>query len=96
MYFQQSPSAYAYLEARFGLATRLLASLAFTVQMVMYMGIVVYAPSLALATVTGLDYHASVLSVGLVCTFYSTLGNTLVHFWIWATIFEQDSRDAYA
>ena len=30
--------------------------------MVMYMGIVVYAPSLALATVTGLDYHASVLS----------------------------------
>ena len=28
----------------------------------MYMGIVVYAPSLALATVTGLDYHASVLS----------------------------------
>ena len=42
--------------------------------MVMYMGIVVYAPALALATVTGLDYHLSVLSVGLVCTFYSTLG----------------------
>ena len=38
------------------------------------MGIVVYAPALALSVVTGIDYYAAVLSVGLVCTFYSTLG----------------------
>ena len=37
-------------------------------------GIVVYAPALALSTVTGLSYLGSVLAVGCVCTFYSTLG----------------------
>ena len=69
-----SPSAYSYLENRFGLMTRFLASMAFSLQMILYMGIVVYAPSLALAAVTGLSHLGSILAVGLVCTFYSTLG----------------------
>ena len=34
----QNASAYAYLEKRFGYATRLAASLAFTLQMTLYMG----------------------------------------------------------
>ena len=34
----ESPSAYAYLEKRFGLATRLVASLSFSLQMILYMG----------------------------------------------------------
>ena len=63
-----------YLEQRFGYTTRLLASLAFTTQMTLYMGIVLYAPSLALSAVTGLNFAGSVISIGLVCTFYSTLG----------------------
>ena len=33
-----------------------------------------YAPALALSTVTGLSYLGSVFAVGCVCTFYSTLG----------------------
>ena len=70
----ESPSAYAYLEKRFGLTTRLLASLAFSLQMILYMGIVVYAPALALSAVTDLSYLGSILAVGIVCTFYSTLG----------------------
>ena len=37
----------------FGLATRLAASMAFSCQMILYMGIVVYAPALALSAVTG-------------------------------------------
>ena len=52
----------------------MLASLAFSVQMILYMGIVLYAPSLALSAVTGLTFPGSVVAVGLVCTFYSTLG----------------------
>ena len=63
-----------YLEARFGYTTRLLASLAFSLQMILYMGIVLYAPSLALSAVTGLNFTGSVIAVGLVCTFYSSLG----------------------
>jgi len=73
-YKLQSASVYKYLEQRFGYATRLLASLAFTTQMTLYMGIVLYAPSLALSAVTGLSFTGSVISIGLVCTFYSTLG----------------------
>ena len=42
--------------------------------MTLYMGIVLYAPSLALSAVTGLNFTGSVISIGLVCTFYSTLG----------------------
>jgi sodium-coupled monocarboxylate transporter 8/12 len=42
--------------------------------MMMYMGIVVYAPALALSAVTGLSFIGSILAVGGVCTFYSTLG----------------------
>jgi len=38
------------------------------------MGVVVYAPAIALSAVTGLSYTFSVLSVGIVCTLYSTAG----------------------
>lgn len=70
----ESPSAYAYLEKRFGSVTRVVASMAFSLQMILYMGIVLYAPALALSAVTELSFLGSILSVGLVCTFYSTLG----------------------
>jgi sodium-coupled monocarboxylate transporter 8/12 len=63
-----------YLELRFGQVARLVASLAFSLQMILYMGIVLYAPALALEAVTGLSKTLSVLSIGLVCTFYSTIG----------------------
>ena len=46
----------------------------FNFQMILYMGIVVYAPALALSAVTGLSFAGSILAVGGVCTFYSTLG----------------------
>lgn len=73
-YRLQSASVYKYLEQRFGRTARLLASLAFSLQMTLYMGIVVYAPSLALSAVTGLSFTGSVISIGVVCTFYSALG----------------------
>lgn len=59
---------------RFGKKTRLAASLAYTLQMILYMGIAVYAPALALQAVTGLDQTYSILAIGIVCTFYSTIG----------------------
>ncbi|XP_017482151.1 PREDICTED: putative sodium-dependent multivitamin transporter [Rhagoletis zephyria] len=73
-YRLKTASVYEYLELRFGYATRLCASLAFTIQMTLYMGIVLYAPALALEAVTGLNQNFSVVVVGVVCTFYATLG----------------------
>ncbi|PSN51941.1 putative sodium-dependent multivitamin transporter [Blattella germanica] len=70
----QATSAYHYLELRFGPLARLFASLAFSLQMILYMGIVLYAPALALEAVTGLSKTVAVISIGLVCTFYSTIG----------------------
>ncbi|EDX07890.1 putative sodium-dependent multivitamin transporter [Drosophila simulans] len=73
-YRMRTTSVYEYLERRFGQATRLSASLAFTVQMVLYMGIALYAPALALEAVTGIHRSMAIVVIGLVCTFYSTLG----------------------
>lgn len=73
-YQLQSCSAYEYLEKRFGKSTRLVASTAYTVQMVLYMGIALFAPALALEAVTGLHKDWSIIIIGVVCTFYSTIG----------------------
>ncbi|XP_005187990.2 putative sodium-dependent multivitamin transporter [Musca domestica] len=73
-YRLKTASVYEYLELRFGYAARLCASLAFSLQMILYMGIVLYAPALALEAVTGLNLVFSIIIVGVVCTFYATVG----------------------
>lgn len=67
-------SVYEYLEKRFGRCTRTVTSIAFSMQMIFYMAIVLYAPSLALGAITGLSITSSITLVGLVCIFYSTIG----------------------
>lgn len=42
--------------------------------MILYMGIVLYAPSLALETVTGIPKSIAIIVIGAVCAFYSVLG----------------------
>lgn len=75
VFFQlQATSAYEYLEKRFGQVSRLVASLSYSIQMILYMGIVLYAPALTLEALTGISQATAILSVGLVCTFYSTIG----------------------
>lgn len=73
-YQLQATSAYEYLEKRFGKVSRLAASLSYSLQMILYMGIVLYAPSLTLEALVGVSKVTAILSVGLVCTFYSTIG----------------------
>jgi sodium-coupled monocarboxylate transporter 8/12 len=42
--------------------------------MVLYMGIVLFAPAISLETVTGLSKTSAILIIGVVCAFYSTIG----------------------
>lgn len=63
-----------YLSLRFGPQARTCTSLLYSLQMVLYMGIVVYAPALALEALTGLSHAFSIILVGAVCMFYCTLG----------------------
>lgn len=67
-------SLFEYLDKRFGYTTRLYASVIFIVQTVLIMGIVLFAPVLALEAATGIDRITAICLIGLVCTFYSTIG----------------------
>uniref|UniRef100_A0A3Q2QAH8 Solute carrier family 5 member 8 n=1 Tax=Fundulus heteroclitus TaxID=8078 RepID=A0A3Q2QAH8_FUNHE len=74
-------STYEYLELRFNRATRLLGTMLFIVQTILYTGIVIYAPALALNQVTGMDLWGAVISTGVVCTFYCTMGGLKAVVW---------------
>ncbi|KAJ8687268.1 hypothetical protein QAD02_023062 [Eretmocerus hayati] len=67
-------SVYEYLERRFGTAARLATSMANFIQLTLYTGVVLYAPSLALEATTGLSRTTSILLVAVSCVFYSTIG----------------------
>lgn len=80
-YKLQVTSCYEYLERRFHRRVRWLGSIVFIIQMSLYMAIVVYAPALALAQVTGLDVYISVSLICFVCIFYTTLGGMKAVLW---------------
>jgi SSS family solute:Na+ symporter len=67
-------TAYEYLERRFSLRTRLLASALFQLILCGSTGVVLYAPSIMLAEMTGFSVLASLLIVGIVTTAYTMIG----------------------
>ncbi|XP_007434847.1 sodium-coupled monocarboxylate transporter 2 [Python bivittatus] len=74
-------STYEYLELRFNKPVRMAATLIYILQTILYTGVVVYAPALALNQVTGFDLWGSVFATGIVCTFYCTLGGLKAVVW---------------
>lgn len=79
-------STYEYLELRFNKVVRVCGTVTFIFQMVVYMGVVLYAPALALNAVTHFDLWVAVLTIGLVCTLYTTLGGLKAV--IWTDVFQ--------
>lgn len=63
-----------YLEVRFNRKLRLLASNLFLLEMIIYMGVVLYAPALALSAVTNLPKWTTIIVIGIVCTIYCVTG----------------------
>ncbi|XP_073803060.1 sodium-coupled monocarboxylate transporter 1 isoform X3 [Danio rerio] len=53
---------------------------------VLYTGLVIYAPALALNQVTGVDLWGAVISTGVVCTLYCTLGGLKAV--VWTDVFQ--------
>ncbi|XP_071115307.1 sodium-coupled monocarboxylate transporter 2-like [Haliotis cracherodii] len=70
-----------YLELRFGKRVRIMASLSWTVQVLMYMAFVLFAPSLVLYSVTGLDLWLSITTIGIIVTLYTALGGMKTVLW---------------
>ena len=64
-----------YLKVRFNSEkVRLAGTFTFLFATVPYLGVVLYGPSLALSSVTPLNTTTSILLIGLVCTFYTSIG----------------------
>ncbi|XP_061458226.1 sodium/iodide cotransporter isoform X2 [Rhineura floridana] len=71
---------------RFSKAVRLCGTIQYIIATMLYTGIVIYAPALILNQVTGLDIWASLLSTGVICTFYTTIGGMKAV--IWTDVFQ--------
>jgi len=74
-------TAYEYLEKRFNAYVRMLASATFVLFQVARMGVVVFLPSIALSTVTGMNIYMCILAMGIFCIIYTTLGGIEAVIW---------------
>jgi solute:Na+ symporter, SSS family len=74
-------SIYEYLEKRFDLRTRLLASAQFLLLKALFLGIAIYAPSLIFVQMTGFPLVWIVVFTGLFITVYTTFGGVKAVIW---------------
>jgi SSS family transporter len=74
-------TAYEYLEKRFNYAIRLLTSSLFQVFHVARMALVLFLPSLALTTVTGINIYLCIALMGVITILYCTMGGVAAVIW---------------
>ena len=67
-------TAYEYLEARFSRSVRMLVAASFVIRVVIYLGFVLYTPSIAIEAVCGSSFYSTVVVCGLLATAYTTKG----------------------
>src|SRR5690554_228858 len=69
-------TAYEFLENRFDLKTRTLASVIFLIQRSIGTGITIYAPAIILSSILKWDLTLIIVSIGIVIIFYTYFGGT--------------------
>lgn len=67
-----------FLNIYFWASLRYFATLVYIVQNIIYNGMVIYMPAVALETVTGLSKWAAVWLIGGICVFYTSLGKVFI------------------
>jgi len=74
-------SIYEYLEKRFHSKIRKIASFLSITNMILFMGINIYVPSMAMSAVSNLDLTISLIITATVCTIYTALGGIKAVVW---------------
>ncbi len=74
-------TAYQYLEARFSVHLRTLASASFVVRVLLWLAAATYAPALALEQATGMPLWFTILCTGVLTTLYTTFGGMRAVIW---------------
>ena len=74
-------TAYEYLEQRFNVAARLVASLCFILFQIGRMGVVLFLPAIALNVVTGIDIYLCIGVMGVFSLIYTMLGGIEAVIW---------------
>lgn len=74
-------TAYQYLEERFSVQVRTIASASFILRVLLWLGAATYAPALALEQATGLPLWFTIVVTGLLTTVYTTFGGMRAVIW---------------
>ncbi|KAJ4433289.1 hypothetical protein ANN_15548 [Periplaneta americana] len=72
-YELQLTSTYEYLQLRFNKQVRVMASVLYTIGLLLNIPIVVYVPALAFSQVSGVNIHIITVAVSVLCIFYTML-----------------------
>jgi solute:Na+ symporter, SSS family len=74
-------SAYEYLQERFDGRVRRIAAAAFSFRIIIWMGLIIYTASFAFTEILGVPGYWTILVIGLICTFYTSLGGLKTVIW---------------
>ncbi|XP_069699582.1 sodium-coupled monocarboxylate transporter 1-like [Periplaneta americana] len=80
-YELQLTSTYEYLQLRFNKQVRVMASVLYTIGLLLNIPIVVYVPALAFSQVSGVNIHIITVAVSVLCIFYTMLGGLKAVVW---------------